>query len=165
MLVEGAPPEVMDGEAKDDHLEGVSLLSASLAPGVKHVPAKVEVTQVRFGGAQGLEVVQKYENMLRSSVQTVSILSPSLSPQAQSQEDLPPRTSRVSRRHRTLKALDMSNLITTSGSEGSELSETYMAERILAQWHRINRRNTPQIHACVPYRRELDIDNHTDPIQ
>jgi hypothetical protein len=24
VLVEGAPPEVMDGEAKDDHLEGVS---------------------------------------------------------------------------------------------------------------------------------------------
>ena len=155
----------MYAKAKGDHLERVSLLSAGLAPSVKYVPAKVEVTQVRFGGAQGLEVVQKYENMLRSSVQTVSILSPSLSPQAQSQEDLPPRTSRVSRRHRTLKALDMSNLITTSGSEGSELTETYMAERILAQWHRINRRNTPQIHACVSYRRELDIDNHTDPIQ
>jgi hypothetical protein len=36
--------------------------------------------------------------------------------------------------HRTLKALDMSNLIITSGSEGSELSEAYIAERILAQW-------------------------------
>ena len=45
VLVESAPPEVMDGEAKDYHLEGVSLLSASLAPGVKYVPAKVEVTR------------------------------------------------------------------------------------------------------------------------
>ncbi len=42
--------------------------------------------------------------------------------------------SRVSLRHRTLKVLDMSNLIITSGSEGSELGETYMEERILAQW-------------------------------
>jgi hypothetical protein len=30
--------------------------------------------------------------------------------------------------------LEMSNLIITSGSEGSELSALYMAERILAQW-------------------------------
>jgi hypothetical protein len=30
----------------------VSLLFAGLAPSVKYVPAKVEVTQVRFGGAQ-----------------------------------------------------------------------------------------------------------------
>ncbi len=56
MLVEGATPEVMDGEAKDNHLEGVSLLSASLAPGVKYVPAKVEVTQVGLGGAHCFEV-------------------------------------------------------------------------------------------------------------
>ena len=42
----------MYAEAKDDNLERVSLLSVGLAPGVKYVPAKVEVTQVRFGGAQ-----------------------------------------------------------------------------------------------------------------
>ena len=30
VLVEGAPPEVMDGQAERDHLEGVPLLSASL---------------------------------------------------------------------------------------------------------------------------------------
>jgi hypothetical protein len=46
----------MYAEAKGDHLERVSLLSAGLAPSVKYVPAEVEVTQVRFGGAQGLEV-------------------------------------------------------------------------------------------------------------
>ena len=56
MLGEGASPQVMYAEAKGDHLERVSLLSAGLAPSVKYVPAKVEVTQVRFGGVQGLEV-------------------------------------------------------------------------------------------------------------
>ena len=45
---------------------------------------------------------------------------------------LPPRTSRVSRRHRTLKAFDMSNLIIMSGSEGSELGEAYMRKE---SWH------------------------------
>jgi hypothetical protein len=68
VLVEGAPPEVMDGEAKDYHLEGVSLLSASLAPGVKHVPAKVEVTQVGLGGAYCFElfkhITQLFTNIL-----------------------------------------------------------------------------------------------------
>jgi hypothetical protein len=38
----------MYAEAKVCHLKRVSL-------SVKYVPAKVEVTQVRFGGAQGLE--------------------------------------------------------------------------------------------------------------
>ena len=47
---------MMYAEATSDHLKRVSLLSAGLAPSVKYVPAKVEVTQVRFGGAQGLEV-------------------------------------------------------------------------------------------------------------
>jgi hypothetical protein len=57
---------------------------------------------------------------------------------------LPPRTSRVSWRHSMLKALEISNLIITSGSEGSELSaadsvrgvrvKSSMEERILAQW-------------------------------
>ncbi len=44
----------MYAEAKGDHLKSVSLLSSGLAPSVKYVyvPAKVEVTQVRFGGAQ-----------------------------------------------------------------------------------------------------------------
>ena len=56
MLVKGAPPEVMDSQVEGDHLEGIPLLSASLAPGVKHVPAKVEVTQVGFGGAHRFEV-------------------------------------------------------------------------------------------------------------
>jgi hypothetical protein len=34
----------MYAEAKGDHLKRVSLLSAGLAPSVKYVPAKVEVT-------------------------------------------------------------------------------------------------------------------------
>jgi hypothetical protein len=46
VLDEGPALEVMNRETKHDHLEGVSLLSASLTPGVEHVAAIVEVTQV-----------------------------------------------------------------------------------------------------------------------
>ena len=47
----------MYAEAKGNNLDRVSFLSAGLfvvvlAPSVKYVPAKGEVTQVRFGGAQ-----------------------------------------------------------------------------------------------------------------
>ena len=47
----------MYAEAKGDLLKRVSLLSACLAPIVKYVPAKVEVTQVRFCGAQGSPLI------------------------------------------------------------------------------------------------------------
>jgi hypothetical protein len=49
VLGEGAPPNMMHDEATHDHLEGVSFLSAGLAPGGQYVPAKVEVTQVLNG--------------------------------------------------------------------------------------------------------------------
>jgi hypothetical protein len=74
VLVEGATPEVMDGEAKDNHLEGVSLLSAGLAPGVKYVPAKVEVTQVGLGGAHCFEVLKHSTQIFANSLNIVTLL-------------------------------------------------------------------------------------------
>ncbi len=74
VLVEGAPPYVMDGEAKDDHLEGVSLLSSSLAPGVKYVPAKVEVTQVGLGGTHCFEVFKHSTQIFANSLNIVTLL-------------------------------------------------------------------------------------------
>jgi hypothetical protein len=44
------------------------------------------------------------------------------------------RQLRVSWRHSTLKVLEISSLIITSGSEGSELMRANMEERILVQW-------------------------------
>ena len=43
VLVEGPAPQVMDRETEYYHLEGISLLSASLAPGVQHVAEVVKV--------------------------------------------------------------------------------------------------------------------------
>jgi hypothetical protein len=73
VLVEGAPPEVMDGEAKDDHFEGVSLLSDSLTPDVKYVPAKVEVTQVGLGGAYCFEVFKHSTQLFANSLNIVTL--------------------------------------------------------------------------------------------
>ena len=73
MRGEGPAPEVMNRETKHNHLEGDSLLSAGLTPGVEHVAAIVEVMQVDLVVRMAL----KYSNMLRSSPQQVSILSPS----------------------------------------------------------------------------------------
>jgi hypothetical protein len=47
VLVEGPAPQVMDAETEYDHLEGISLLSAGLTPGVEHVTAVVEAPQLR----------------------------------------------------------------------------------------------------------------------
>jgi hypothetical protein len=63
----------MDSEAKDEHLERVSLLSASLAPGVKHVPAKVEVTQVGLGGAHCFEVFKHRTQLFANSLNIVTL--------------------------------------------------------------------------------------------
>jgi hypothetical protein len=52
------------------------LLSAGLAPGVKYVPAKVEVTQVRFGGAQGLEVFKHVAQLRTNNLNIVTLLKP-----------------------------------------------------------------------------------------
>jgi hypothetical protein len=43
---------------KHDHLEGVSLLSAGLTPGVEHVAAIVKVEQVGLGGLHGPEILK-----------------------------------------------------------------------------------------------------------
>ncbi len=65
----------MYAEAKGDLLKRVSLLSACLAPIVKYVPAKVEVTQVRFCGAQGSPLIvrslkkTKTEKKVRASLE------------------------------------------------------------------------------------------------
>ncbi len=74
VLGEGSPPNMMYAEAKQDHLEGVSLLSASLAPGGQYVPAKVEVTQVGLGDAGDL----KYSNMqlFANSLNIVTLFEP-----------------------------------------------------------------------------------------
>jgi hypothetical protein len=66
----------MYAEAKGDHLERVSLLSAGLAPSVKYVPPKVEVTQVRFGGAQGLEVREHVAQLRTNSLNIVTFFKP-----------------------------------------------------------------------------------------
>jgi hypothetical protein len=50
------------------------LLSAGLAPSVKYVPAEVEVTQVRFGGAQGLEVREHVAQLRTNSLNIVTFL-------------------------------------------------------------------------------------------
>jgi hypothetical protein len=49
------------------------LLSAGLAPGDKYVPAKVEVTQVRFGGARGLEVFKHVAQLRTNSLNIVTL--------------------------------------------------------------------------------------------
>jgi hypothetical protein len=64
----------MDGEAKDNHLEGVSLLSSSLAPVVKYVPAKVEVTQVGLGGVYCFEVFKHSTQLFANSLNIVTLL-------------------------------------------------------------------------------------------
>jgi hypothetical protein len=96
----------MYAEAKGDHLKRV-LLSSGLAPSVKYVSTKVEVTQVRFGGAQGLEVREHVAQLRTNSLNIVTFFKPS----SIITGDLAPQ-DRV----------------------GSELSEAYMVERILAQW-------------------------------
>jgi len=53
VLGESAAPDVVYGQAEDDHLERIPLLSASLAPGVEHVAEVVKVVQVGLGGAHG----------------------------------------------------------------------------------------------------------------
>ena len=73
VFVEGATPEVMDGQAERDHLEGVPLLSAGLAPGVEHVPAKVEVAQVGLGGAHRFEVFKHIAQLFANSLNIVTL--------------------------------------------------------------------------------------------
>ncbi len=73
VLVEGAPPEVMDGQAERDHLEGVPLLFASLTPGIEHVPTKVEVAQVGLGCAHRFEVFKHIAQLLANSLKIVTL--------------------------------------------------------------------------------------------
>jgi hypothetical protein len=74
VLGEGAPPNMMYAEAKHDHLEGFSLLSAGLAPGGQYVPAKVEVTQVGLGVAEGFEVFKHVPQLFANSLIIVSTI-------------------------------------------------------------------------------------------
>ena len=64
---------MMYAEAKQDHLEGVSLLSACLAPGGQYVPAKVEVTQVGLGGAHCFEVFKHSTQLFANSLNIVTL--------------------------------------------------------------------------------------------
>jgi hypothetical protein len=59
---------MMYAEAKHNHLEGVSLLSAGLAPDGQYVPAKVEVTQVGLGGSEGFEVFKHVPQLITNSL-------------------------------------------------------------------------------------------------
>jgi hypothetical protein len=67
---------MMYAEAKHDHLEGVSLLSAGLAPGGQYVPAKVEVTQVGLGSAEGFEVFKHVPQLFANSLNIVTLFEP-----------------------------------------------------------------------------------------
>ena len=73
VLVQGPAPQVMDAETEYDHLEGISLLSAGLAPGVEHVPAKVEVAQVGLGGAHRFEVFKHIAQLFANSLNIVAL--------------------------------------------------------------------------------------------
>ena len=58
VLVQGPAPQVMDAETEHDHLEGISLLSGGLTPGVEHVTAVVEIPQVGLSGAHRPEILE-----------------------------------------------------------------------------------------------------------
>jgi len=73
VFVEGATPEVMDGQAERDHLEGAPLLSSCLAPVGEHVPAKVEVAQVGLGGAYHFEVFKHIAKLFANSLNIVTL--------------------------------------------------------------------------------------------
>ncbi len=73
MLVEGPAPQVMDRETEDYHLEGISLLAASLAPGVEHVAEVVKVTQVGLGGAHGSEILKHVAELFTNSLNIVTL--------------------------------------------------------------------------------------------
>jgi hypothetical protein len=76
VLREGPASEVMNRETKHDHLEGVSLLSAGLTPGVEHVAAIVEVTQVGLGGAHDPEILKHVAQFSTTSVNIVTFFEP-----------------------------------------------------------------------------------------
>jgi hypothetical protein len=73
VLGEGPATEVMNREIKHDHLEGVSLLSAGLTPGVEHVAAIVEVTQVGLGDAHGPEILKHDAYFFTNSLNIVTL--------------------------------------------------------------------------------------------
>jgi hypothetical protein len=63
----------MDRETEGDHLEGISLLSASLAPGVEHVAEVVKVVQVGLGSAHGLEILKHVAELSTNSLKIVTL--------------------------------------------------------------------------------------------
>ena len=73
VLVEGPAPQVMDRETEDYHLEGISLLAASLAPGVEHVAEVVKVAQVGLGGAHGPKILKHVAELFTNSLNIVTL--------------------------------------------------------------------------------------------
>ena len=76
VLVQGPAPQVMDAETEYDHLEGISLLSAGLAPGVEHVTAVVEVPQVGLVGAHRPEILKHVAQFSTNSLNIVTLFEP-----------------------------------------------------------------------------------------
>ena len=76
VLVEGPAPQVMNRETEGYHLEGISLLAASLAPGVEHVAEVVKVAQVGLGGAHGPEILKHVAYFPTNSLNIVTLFKP-----------------------------------------------------------------------------------------
>jgi hypothetical protein len=76
LLVEGPAPQVMEAETEYDHLEGISLLSASLTPGFEHVTAVIEVPQVRLSGAHRPEILKHVAQFSTNSLNIVTVFEP-----------------------------------------------------------------------------------------
>jgi hypothetical protein len=74
VLGESPAPEVVDCETEHYHLERISLLSASLAPGVQHVAEVVKVAQVAFGGAHGPKILKHVAELFTNSLNIVTLV-------------------------------------------------------------------------------------------
>ncbi len=66
----------MDAETEYDHLEGMSLLSAGLTPGVEHVTAVVEVPKVGLSGAHRPEILKHVAQFSPNSLNIVTLFEP-----------------------------------------------------------------------------------------
>ena len=66
----------MDAEAEHDHLEGISLLSAGIAPGVENVAAIVQVPQVGLGGVHRPEILKHVAQFSTNSLNIVTLFEP-----------------------------------------------------------------------------------------
>ena len=66
----------MNHEAKHDHLEGFSLLSAGLTPGVENVAAIVQVMQVGLGCAHRPEILKHFAQFSANILNIVTLFQP-----------------------------------------------------------------------------------------